>query len=146
MLHSNVLDLDDLSFCDLPSWSTSGESELRAIYVDSSWMVLIFLPWPFICWKNGDDNDEEHGDDDDEEDGDDDVDLPLALGRQQPQLLLVLESESCKLLVLFRLQSFIAVPSSCNPFYTRPRSLYICIFSAAFKTHKKWPLWPKKLT
>ena len=87
---------------------------------------------------DGDDNDDE------EEDGDDDVNLPLALGRQQPQLLLVLESESCKLLVLFRLQSFIEVPSSCHPFYTRPRSLYICIFSAAFKTHKKWPLWPKK--
>ena len=103
-------------------------------------MVLIFLPpRPFVCWKNGDDNgeedgdddDEEDGDDNDEEDGDDDVDLPLALGRQQPQLLLVLESESCKLLVLFRLQSFIAVPSSCHPSYTRHRSLYICIFFSA---------------
>ena len=60
-------------------------------------------PTAFICCKNGDDND-------DEEDGGDDVDLPLALGRQQPQFLLVLESESCKLLVLFRLQALIALP------------------------------------
>ena len=65
-------------------------------------MVLIFLPRPFICWKNGDD--------DEKEEDDDDVNLPLALGRQQPQLLLVLESESCELLVLFRLQALIAVP------------------------------------
>ena len=51
------------------TWSTSGESEPRThpIYVDSTWMVLIFLPRPFICWKNGDDNDDEDGDDDDEE-------------------------------------------------------------------------------
>ena len=73
-------------------------------------MVLIFFPRPFIRWKNGDNNDKEEDDGDDEEDGGDDVDLPLALGRQQPQFLLVLESESCKLLVLFRLQSLIAVP------------------------------------